>query len=104
MRNASTKDGQLSLRLPLELKQRMETYAALTGRNKSHVVMEAVGEYLTWRTPQVEDLQEAIRAADAGHFATEAEARAVFDRWAGKAAPARAKASPKKSTANTRQR
>ncbi len=77
-----TKDSQISLRLPLEMKEQMQNYAQLTGRNKSHVVMEAVAEYLAWRTPQIEDLQKAIQAADAGEFASEVQANAVFARWA----------------------
>ena len=76
------KDSQLSLRLPLDMKERMESYAHLTGRNKSHVVMESVGVYLAWRMPQIEDLQAAIREADAGKFATESEVEAVFVRYA----------------------
>jgi RHH-type transcriptional regulator, rel operon repressor / antitoxin RelB len=94
------KDGQISLRLPLDMKQRMESYAELTGRNKSHVVMEAVGEYLAWRLPQIEDLRSAIEAADAGHFASDAEVEAVFSRYA-KPGPTRTvarKAPPKAKT------
>ena len=86
------KDSQLSLRLPLDMKERMESYAQLTGRNKSHVVMEAVGEYLAWRMPQVQDLQAAISAADAGEFASESEVEAVFARYAATPAEAKAKA------------
>jgi predicted transcriptional regulator len=102
MQNA-VKDGQVSLRLPLDMKERMESYARLTGRNKSHVVMEAVGEYLAWRVPQIEDLQAAIRAADAGEFATDAEVDAAFARHA-KAPPARAAArkAPAKAKATPR--
>lgn len=43
---ASLKDSQLSLRLPNDLKDKMEVYARLTGRTKSHVAMEALGSYL----------------------------------------------------------
>jgi predicted transcriptional regulator len=100
-----TKDSQISLRLPLDMKERMESYARLTGRNKSHVVMEAVSEYLTWRVPQVEDLQAAIAAADAGEFASDAEVKALFARYAKppggrgavRRAPAKAKAPPRRS-------
>ena len=89
------KDSQLSLRLPLDMKERMENYARMTGRNKSHVVMEAVGEYLAWRMPQVQDLQAAISAADAGEFASESEVGAVFARYS--ATPAKAKATLRRS-------
>jgi predicted transcriptional regulator len=63
------KDSQVSVRLPNELKDKMETYAQMTGRTKSYVAMEALSEYLDWRVPQIEDLKAAVAAADAGEFA-----------------------------------
>jgi predicted transcriptional regulator len=74
------KDSQVSMRLPGELKAKVETYAQMTGRSKSHVVMEALAEYLDWRTPQIADLQEAVAAADRGEFASDEEVRAVLTR------------------------
>ena len=76
-----TKDSQVSMRLPGELKARIESYARLTGRSKSHVAMEALAEYLDWRLPQVADLKEAIAAADRGEFASDDEVQAVFQRY-----------------------
>ena len=77
----TTKDSQVSLRLPGELKARIETYAVMTGRSKSHVAMEALADYLDWRLPQVADLQQAVAAADRGEFASDDEVKAVFDRY-----------------------
>lgn len=89
------KDSQVSVRLPTELKDQMENYAQLTGRTKSYVAMEALTEYLAWRIPQIEDLKEAIAAADRGEFATDAEAAAVFARYTtGKAAAPKRAARP----------
>jgi predicted transcriptional regulator len=82
------KDSQVSLRLPGELKDRVEIYAAMTGRSKSHVAMEALAEYLDWRLPQVADLKEAIAAADRGEFASDNEVGAVLARYADPAAAA----------------
>ena len=76
-----TKDSQVSMRLPGELKARIESYAQLTGRSKSHVAMEALAEYLDWRLPQVADLTAAIAAADRGEFASDDEVQAVFQRY-----------------------
>ncbi len=76
-----TKDSQVSMRLPGELKARIESYAQLTGRSKSHVAMEALAEYLDWRLPQVADLKQAIAAADRGEFASDDEVQAVFQRY-----------------------
>lgn len=96
------KDSQVSVRLPTDLKDRMETYARLTGRTKSYVAMEALNEYLAWRIPQIEDLKQAIDAADRGEFASEAEVAAAFSRYAGtrtarpKAATGARRSTPKK--------
>lgn len=78
---AEPKDSQVSVRLPSDLKERMETYAELTGRTKSHVAMEALSEYLAWRVPQIDDLKQAIAAADRGEFASEAEVEATMSRF-----------------------
>jgi|JI10StandDraft_1071094.scaffolds.fasta_scaffold1470201_1 predicted transcriptional regulator len=94
----TTKDSQVSLRVPTELKARMEAYSQLTGRSKSFVAMEALAEYLDWRLPQMQDLEQAIEAADRGEFASDANAAAVFARYGVTAAkaPAEAKAAPKR--------
>jgi RHH-type rel operon transcriptional repressor/antitoxin RelB len=78
---SNLKDSQVSVRLPNELKDRMEAYAQITGRTKSYVAMEALSEYLAWRIPQIEDLKEAIAAADQGEFASDEEVDAVFSRY-----------------------
>jgi predicted transcriptional regulator len=82
MSTTALKDSQVSLRLPHALKDKMETYAKLTGRSKSHVAMEALSDYLDWRIPQIEDLKAAIAAADAGDFAAEDEVEQVFKQLA----------------------
>jgi predicted transcriptional regulator len=83
----STKDSQVSMRLPGELKGRIESYAQMTGRTKSHVAMEALAEYLDWRLPQVADLKEALAAADRGEFAGDDEVQAVLARFVTPAGP-----------------
>lgn len=56
----------------------MEAYAQLTGRTKSYAAMEALGAYLEWRIPQIEDLKAAVLAADEDDFATDAQVSAVL--------------------------
>jgi RHH-type transcriptional regulator, rel operon repressor / antitoxin RelB len=72
------KDAQVSMRLPNDLKDQIEAYARMTGRSKSHVAVEALADYLSWRMPQIEDLKAAVDAADRGEFASEAEVEAAF--------------------------
>ena len=104
MSETNGKDAQVSMRLPGELKLRVEDYARLTGRSKSFVAMEALTEYLDWRLPQMRDLEEALAAADRGEFSSDAELDAMFARYgvspvaaaAPAPQPARAVARPKR--------
>ena len=86
---ATLKDSQVSVRLPNDLKDKMEAYADLTGRTKSYVAMEALTVYLDGRLPQMEDLKAAVLEADHGEFASDEEVKAVFAKYTG-AKPARA--------------
>ena len=84
---AALKDSQVSLRLPNDLKDKMEAYAHLTGRTKSYVAMEALSVYLEERIPQIEDLKAAVLEADHGEFASDDEVSTVFARYTGSKAP-----------------
>ena len=95
---AAIKDSQVSVRLPNDLKAKMEAYAHLTGRTKSYVAMEALTVYLEERIPQIEDLKSAVLAADQGEFASDEQVSAVFAKYTG---PKAARA-PVKSTARRR--
>ena len=75
------KDSQVSVRLPNDLKDKMEAYADLTGRTKSYVAMEALSVYLEGRIPQIEDLKAAVLEADHGEFASEEAVSAVFAKY-----------------------
>lgn len=79
--SSTLKDSQVSIRLPSTLNEQMATYARLTGRTKSYVAMEALSEYLVWRIPQIDDLRQAVLAAEQGEFATDAQVQATFARY-----------------------
>ena len=97
---AALKDSQLSLRLPNDLNDKMQAYAQLTGRTKSYVATEALGSYLDWRLPQIEDLKAAVLAADQGDFASDEEVATVRARQTRRKAPrAASKPAPRRRTA-----
>lgn len=81
------KDSQVSVRLPNDLKDKMEAYAHLTGRTKSYVAMEALSVYLEARIPQIEDLKAAVLEADQGEFSSDDEVAATFARYSSLGAP-----------------
>jgi predicted transcriptional regulator len=74
---ASAKES-LDVAVSPELKARLDSYAQLTGEPEAHIAAEAIAQYLDWRVPQAQDLQEAIAAADRGEFASDEEVEAVF--------------------------
>jgi len=70
--------AQFNVRLPAELKARLENYAQLVGRPQANVASDALADYLDWRTPQIEALKQAVAAADRGEFASADEVAAFF--------------------------
>lgn len=77
------KTNIMTVRVSDELKAKLDRYAQLTSRSMSHVAATAVEEYLSWRVPQLEDLEQAIKDADAGKFASPEEVRRVFRKHGG---------------------
>lgn len=76
-----TKQNTLTLRVSDELKKKLDQFATLTDRSLSSVAAAAVEEYLAWRIPQQKDLEKAIKEANQGKFASEAEVKAVMKKW-----------------------
>jgi predicted transcriptional regulator len=72
---------QFNIRLPAELKERLETYAQLVGRPQASVASEALADYLDWRIPQIQALKKAVAAADQGDFASAEEVEQFFKRY-----------------------
>jgi predicted transcriptional regulator len=70
--------AQFNVRLPAELKARLENYAQLVGRPQANVASDALADYLDWRTPQIEALKQAVAAADRGEFASADEVAQFF--------------------------
>ena len=77
------KTNTMTLRVSDELKAKLDRYAQLTGRSMSYVAATAVEEYLSWRVPQLEDLEQAIKEADAGKFASPEEVERTFRKHGG---------------------
>jgi RHH-type transcriptional regulator, rel operon repressor / antitoxin RelB len=71
----------ISVRVPSEKKAALEAIAAQTDRDLSVVIEEAVNAYLDLHAWQREHIEEGLRQADAGEFASEAEVGEAFARW-----------------------
>ena len=71
----------ISVRIGSDKKATLDAIAARTHRDLSHVIDEALDAYLELHAWQVEHIEEGMRQADAGEFASEAEVREAFARW-----------------------
>ena len=71
----------VTARLDTDTKAQLEKLAAATSRSRSWLVAEAVKQYVAEQSWQVEAIQEGVRQAEAGAFASEAEVTEAFARW-----------------------
>ena len=71
----------MSLRIPEDIADTLASLAKATGRSKSFLAVDALREYLTREAWQIEEIQKALKEADASDFATAIEVKAVADKW-----------------------
>ena len=71
----------VTIRLEPAIKDRLDRLAAVTHRSKSFLAADAIREYVELNEWQIRETQAALAEADAGEFASDAEAQAVFRKW-----------------------
>jgi RHH-type transcriptional regulator, rel operon repressor / antitoxin RelB len=72
----------LTLRVPVEVKQQLDRLADATHRSKSWLAGEAIRQYLDLEAWQIGEIAQALKEADAGDFASDAEVTAVVKKYA----------------------
>jgi predicted transcriptional regulator len=71
----------ITIRLDLELKERLNQMAEATQRSKSFLAAEAIREFVDLNEWQIQEIKTAIGEADAEDFADDQEVKRVFDKW-----------------------
>ena len=71
----------VTLRLEDEVKNKLEKLAESTHRSRSFLAAEAIKAYVDSNEWQISEIQQAIKEADAGDFASDAQVKAVFSKW-----------------------
>jgi predicted transcriptional regulator len=71
----------MSLRIPDEIADTLANLAKATGRSKSYLAVDALREYLAREAWQIEEIQKALKEADAGDFASAEEVSAIAEKW-----------------------
>lgn len=72
----------LTLRVPVKVKEQLDKLADATHRSKSWLAGEAIQRYLELEAWQIGEIQQALREADAGDFAGDADVTALKTRYA----------------------
>ena len=72
----------LTVRLPTQVKARLESLAKSTDRTKSWLAAEAIRSFVEVQEWQVGEITRGVAEADADDFATSAEVDSVFAKWA----------------------
>jgi RHH-type rel operon transcriptional repressor/antitoxin RelB len=68
----------VTVRLPEEDIAFLEALGKTQDRNRSYLIKEAVEEYIATHKWQIEEIERAIKEADAGDFLSEAETAAFL--------------------------
>lgn len=71
----------ITFSLDTEKREALDKIASLLERDRSEILNEAIDAYLQVREWQLEHIQEGLRQADAGEFASDEEVAAAFARW-----------------------
>ena len=71
----------INVRLPEALYNQIEELAKATARTKSFLTIDALTHYVQSESWQIRDIQEGMKEADAGEFATDQQVKAVFVKY-----------------------
>ena len=71
----------MTIRLDDELKEQLDRLAAATQRSKSFLASEAIREFIELNEWQVQEIQQALKEANAGEFAGDGEVKQTFAKW-----------------------
>jgi RHH-type transcriptional regulator, rel operon repressor / antitoxin RelB len=71
----------VSARLGPETSKKLDLLAKATARSRSYLVAEAIETYLRDQVWQIEAIEEGIKEANNGNFATEREVRKTLEKW-----------------------
>lgn len=72
----------LTLRLNAETKKKLDKLATATQRSKSFIAAEAISRYLEIEAWQIAEIEQAIKEADAGDFASDAQIAKLAEKYA----------------------
>ena len=73
--------GTITARVDEDIHAKLEKLAQATQRSRSWLVADAVRRYVSEEAWQIDAIEEGVRQAEAGEFATPQEVKKAFARW-----------------------
>lgn len=71
----------VTFRIETEKKEAVDALAGVLDRDRSYILNEAITAYLDTHRWHLEHIQEGLRQAKAGRFATERQVKRALARW-----------------------
>ncbi len=71
----------ITVRMDAEKRAALDALARVTDRDRSYLINEAIDAYLAVHRWQIARVEEGLRQAEAGEFATDEEVAAAYARW-----------------------
>jgi predicted transcriptional regulator len=71
----------LTVRVSAELQDRLDAIANAIDRPRSWIITRALEAFVEAEAWQIEEIRRGLAEADADEFASEAEVRAIFQKW-----------------------
>jgi len=71
----------ITVRIDAEKRAALDALAGATDRDRSYLINEAIDAYLAVHRWQIAHIEEGLRQAEAGEFATDEDVATAFARW-----------------------
>ena len=81
MEDDSMKTVTLTVRIPSEMKDRLEALSKSTERTQAYLASQAIQEFIETQEWQIKAIKKGIEAAERGEFASEDQVQQTFSKW-----------------------
>ena len=71
----------MTIRLESDLKGRLDQLAEVTHRSKSFLAAEAIRDFIELNEWQIQEIQDGIKEADNGEFASDKTVKKTLGKW-----------------------
>lgn len=77
----TTKNVNITVRLDADTVIFLDKLAKVEDRDRSYMIKQAVASFVKLHRWQIEEIEKAVKEADAGMFATDEEVEQLFSKW-----------------------